>query len=462
MLKLHDYQLTARDWLLDNPRAGLFLEPGLGKTITTISALDALQLFGDLGRVLLIAPLRVARDSWPAELEKWSDFHDLSHAVAIGSAEKRAAALAAEADVTIASISNLVWLLDQYIADSPTEDCKPMPFDTLIVDELSLFKSRKSQRFKKLQPHLRRFERIYGLTGTPAPNSLLDLWAQMGVIDQGATLGPKFTPFRAKYFHVGTKPNGYPKDPRFETSFDLNIGADEEIYEAISANVISMRSADHLDLPECTPVEHRIELGPRLMRDYREFVREQVLALPEGELTAQNAAVLSGKLQQFAGGAVYDEERTVLPVHSAKVERAREIVDELQGSPVIIFYAFKHELARLHAEFSEAEEYGDDTLERWNAGEIPVLLLHPASAGHGLNLQKGGHTAIWFGLSWSNELTVQANGRIHRQGQEHASVIHYLMAAGTVDEHMRVVVEGKAEGENALLDAMRAEVARAA
>lgn len=452
-MPLHDYQRVAANWAIERPRSGLFLEPGLGKTYTTITVLESLRLLGEVEKTLLVAPLRVARDTWPDEFRKWASDHDLTYSVAVGNPKQRAAALAEDVDVTILSITNLQWLLDEFAGAD-------LPHDMLVVDELSMFKSRKTQRFKNLRPRLRKFKRTLGLTGTPAPNSLLDLWAQMGIIDQGDSLGTRFTKFREEFFHLGTKPNGMYHDPRYDTSYQLNVGADDEIYERTGETVISMRTSDHLKLPACTPNVVRLNLGDRLDKAYRRFLREQVLLLGDDAITAKNAAALLGKLQQFAGGEMYNDDGEVVRLHDVKLEALRGLVEELQGSPLIVVYAYKHERDRILAEFPEAELYRDGSLERWNRGEIPILVLHPASAGHGLNLQHGGHTLAWYGLTWSSELHIQTNARVMRQGQEHPVVIHYLVARETADERILDVLKQKRDGEESLLNALRAEVAR--
>lgn len=458
-MKLHAYQEVARDWLIERKHAALFLEPGLGKTVSTISALAELHMLGEVGRVLIVAPKRVATDTWPEELEKWGHLHSFTHAVAAGGVlKKRLAGLDAGADITITGAANLVWLIEEV-----KERGGKWPFDTLVIDELSMFKGRKSQRTRALRDVIGKFQRRYGLTGTPAPNSLLDIWPQVCLLDGGKSLGAKFTPFKNEHFELGIKPNGQYKDQRFDSSFELREGHDEVIYEWIRDLAISMRTADHLELPERTDPISEIRLTPALAAEYKRFQREKVMDLydetGEVEVTAANAAVLSNKLLQFTAGAVYDDDKVARQLHTLKTDRVLEIVEELQGSPAMIFYTYQFERdALLEALGDRAEEYGDGSSARWNAGEIPVLLLHPQAAGHGLNLQRGGNTIIWTSLTWSSEQWIQANARLHRQGQKSHVVVHKLIVPGTVDERVNDVLTGKVTKQDALMDALRAAI----
>lgn len=443
--RLHPYQETAVRWLRDHDEAALLLDMGLGKTLVTLTAITDLMAVGeDLGQILVIAPLMTARHTWPAEIAKWDHTHRLSCSLVLGAEAQRKAALAARADVYVVNRENVQWLSDFYGTR--------WPFETVVVDELSSFKNRQSKRFKALRKARPRIRRIWGLTGTPAPNGLMDLWAQMNLVDRGERLGRFIGGYRDRYFVPGQR-SGH-----VVYGWALKPGAEDAIYRKVGDIALSMRARDKLDLPPRVDNVVSVELPEAAMEGYRSFERDQVSVLAEGDVTAASAAALANKLLQWANGAVYDDEGTAQEVHSAKLEALQAIVEEAQGQPVLAFYAFRHDLARLRASFPSAEvlDAGSDGLvERWNRGEVPLLLAHPQQAGHGLNLQGGGHIAVWFGLTWSLEAYLQANARLDRQGQAETVIVHHLVAKGTVDERVMEVLAGKRTLQDAMMDALR-------
>lgn len=442
----HGYQELCIGWLREHDEAALLLDMGLGKTLIALTAMTDMQTLGyDLGKVLVIAPLMTAKHVWPAEIAKWDHTRHLRCSLVAGSAAERERALRADADVYVVNRENVQWLADYY---GPAK----WPFRTVVVDELSSFKSRQSKRWKALRKVRPRIERIWGLTGTPAPNGLMDLWAQMNLIDRGERLGRHIGPYRERYFVPGRRSGHVVYD------WALKPGAEDAVYAKLADVAVSMRAKDVLELPGRVDNVVEVELPEPAMAEYRRFEREQACEVLGEEVTAASAAALANKLLQWADGAVYDDAGEAREVHRAKIDALAGILDEAQGQPVLAFYAFRHDLERILAAFPAAEalDAGSGGLvERWNRGEVPLLLAHPQQAGHGLNLQSGGHIAVWFGLTWSLEAYQQANARLDRQGQEGTVIVHHLVAKGTADERVMGVLAGKATLQDAMLDALR-------
>jgi len=447
--KPYPYQEHAEEHILNNPSCGLFLEMGLGKTTITLSAIQRL-MFEELevNKTLVIAPKRVAEDTWSTEASKWEHLKGLKLSLVIGSESERVRALRVKADIYIISRDNVAWLVSLYGL--------AFPFDMVVIDELSSFKSSKAIRFRALRSIRPLIKRIVGLTGTPAPNSLLDLWAQIYLLDKGERLGDKIGGYRERYF----KPDA--RQGAFVHSYKLRDERAKNIYKKIGDICISMKSEDYLALPQRIDRIVPIKLSGKVMSQYNEFERKQVLALEEiNDITAVNAAVLSNKLLQFANGAIYDDTKVYHSIHEAKLEALEEIIEVSNGQPILVFYSFKHDLERMQQYLKAYKPVvlkSSKEIKDWNDQKISVLLAHPASAGHGLNLQAGGNTIIWFGLTWSLELYQQANARLHRQGQTKPVIVHHLVASGTMDEDVLKSIEGKATGQNALMDAVKARI----
>lgn len=444
----HPYQDFATQHVIDNPEAGLFLDMGLGKTVSTLTAVDRLMNdYFEISKVLVIAPKRVAEDTWTTESLKWDHLKHLRLSVVLGSERERKEALKAKADIYIINRENVAWLVGYYQS--------AFPFDMIVIDELSSFKSAKAIRFKSLRMIRPKVKRVVGLTGTPAPNGLIDLWPQLYLLDQGQRLGKTISGFRERYFTPG-KRNG-----QVVFNYDLKAESQQTIYDKIGDICISMKAKDYLSLPE--RVNHTIEvkLSATIQARYDEFEKQQVLSIIDSDtdISAVNAAALSTKLRQFANGAVYDAEKNFHVVHDEKLEALEELVEEANGQPVLIFYSFKHDLERITKRLKGYKPRtldGPSDIEAWNQGKISVLLAHPASAGHGLNLQAGGSIVIWFGLNWSLELYQQANARLDRQGQIKPVNIYHLITVSTIDQKVFLALEGKAEGQDALMDAVKA------
>ncbi|MGE7777365.1 SNF2-related protein [Chitinophaga sp. NPDC101104] len=454
------YQEHATEHVIDNPAAGLFLEMGLGKTVATLTAVDRLMnQYLEVSRVLVIAPKRVAEDTWTTECEKWDHLRHLKVSRVLGNERQRQAALKAKADIYVINRENVAWLTSHLGG--------AWPFDMLIIDESSSFKSPKTTRFKALRRVRPQIRRVVILTGTPAPNNLIDLWPQMYLLDQGERLGKTITGFRTSYFSPGRR-NGhvvyeYVLDGQKDDGI-LGAGImEKEIYDKIGDICISMKAADYLQLPERIDRFVPVRFPQTVMDQYREFERKQVLALNTGDdvITAVNAAALSGKLLQFANGAVYDEDKVAHEFHQEKLEALDEIIESANGQPVLVFYWFQHDLQRLRkhlVKYKPQELKGQEDIRKWNDGRTQVLLVHPASAGHGLNLQAGGNIIVWFSLTWSLELYQQANARLHRLGQKSAVIVHHLIAMGTMDEDVMKALEAKADSQEALMRAVKARV----
>ena len=441
---LHDYQTHCIDHVKKHEGAGLFLEMGCGKSIATLTAILDLYDNFEISKVLVIGPLRVARDTWKEEVDKWDHTRNLKLSLVLGKESQRKAALLAKADIYIINRENVSWLIGHYGS--------AFPFDVLVIDELSSFKDANSHRFKNLRRIRPLVSRVIGLTGTPASNGLIDLWSQLYLLDQGKRLGDSLVRFKERFFtqEYGTK-KYIPKD-----------GSKEEIYKRISDICISMKAEDYLQLPE--RIERKITVNlPQPVQDrYDKFERELVLSLSEDdEISAVNAAGLTNKLLQFANGAVYDDEKKYHVVHEEKIERLKEAVEALNGQNALIFYSYKSDLERILKtlkNFNPEVLKSSDSMKRWCEGSIQLALAHPASAGHGLNLQSGGHNVIWFGLPWSLELYMQANARLHRQGQTKPVFIHRLITAGTMDEDVILALDEKENTQNALMNAIKARV----
>lgn len=442
------YQVYATNCILEQDAVGLFLDPGLGKTVITLTAIDEL-LYNrfEVSRVLVIAPLRVARDVWPVEVEKWDHLRYLKLVKVLGTEKQRVKALNTTADIWVINRENVEWLVEYY--------GKNWPFDMVVIDELSSFKSSKAKRFRALKRVRPYIKRIVGLTGTPAANGLIDLWPQVYLLDQGERLGKTVTGYRERYF-VPDKRNAV-----VVFTWKPKPGAEEAIYQKIEDICVSMSADDWLQLPARIDRVVPVSLSDREKELYLQLEADRLLPFADADVTAANVAVLAGKLLQIANGAVYDERRGVQEVHQAKLEALEAILEDANGQPVLVYYIFQHDRDRILKHLKNYHVRALDTekdIADWNQGKIQVLLAHPASAGHGLNLQAGGNTIVWFGLTWSLELYQQANARLHRQGQKKSVIIHHLIAEGTIDENVMQVLQKKDSGQKALLDAIKARI----
>lgn len=441
------YQQFCIDKMVNQEELGLLLDMGMGKTAISLTAVEKLIYdYFSVQKVLVIAPLKPAVETWPPEIEKWDHLKHMTYSVAIGDKQTRLNALQQEADIYIINRENVPWLVEYYK--------KRWPFDMVIIDELSSFKSNKAQRFralKKVRPYIKR---IVGLTGTPSPNGLLDLWPQMFLLDSGKALGKTLTSYRDAYF-LPDKRNA-----QVIFSWKLKDGAEEAIYKKLDTLCVSMKSADYLQLPERLNIRHEIEPSKDVLSVYQKMEKDMLLPFESGDIDAGSAAILSNKLLQLAGGAAYNENGDVQVIHDEKLDALDELLEQANGQPVLLFYAYQHERDRIKARHPEAMDVKEPTsVKDWNAGKIPILLAHPASAGHGLNLQFGGHIAIWYGLPCSLELYQQANKRLHRPGQKETVLIHHLLMKHTWD--IRVldqVLTPKEERQNALLEALKARI----
>ena len=441
----HDYQRYVTDYIKTHPVAAVLLDMGLGKTSITLTALlDLLFDSFEAHRVLVIAPLRVARDTWPSEIEKWDHLKMLTYAVAVGTEKERKAALLQPADICIINRENVQWLIEQ--------SGIPFDFDTVIVDELSSFKNHQSKRFKSLMKVRPRIRRIVGLTGTPSANGLMDLWAEFKVLDMGQRLGRFIGMYRDTYFKPD-KRNG-----QIIYSYKPLPGADEAIYRQISDITISMKASDHLKMPELVMNNVSVELSDEERDRYEELRQTLVLQLPETDITVANAAALSGKLLQMANGAIYDDDGETIRIHDRKLDALEDLIEGANGKPVLVAYWFRHDLDRIRSRFTVREIKTSADIRDWNAGKIPVGVIHPASAGHGLNLQSGGSTLVWFGLTWSLELYQQTNARLWRQGQSETVVIHHIITDGTIDQLVLKALQSKEKTQDSLIAAVKAEL----
>lgn len=447
----HDYQRYATEYIESHPEAAVFLDMGLGKTSITLTALNNLLFdYFDVHRILVVAPLRVARNTWSDEIEKWEHLHNLTFAIAVGTEKERLEALRKQADITMINRENLQWLIEK--------SGQPFEFDMIVIDELSSFKNHQAKRFKSLMKVRPKVKRIVGLTGTPSSNGLMDLFAEFKILDMGMRLGRFIGQYRNTYFKPD-KVNG-----PIVYSYKPLPGAEDAIYEKISDITISMKAADHLKMPELVNTKYMVHLSEKEKKKYDDMKAELVLALPEGEITAANAASLSGKLSQMANGAVYADDESILPIHDRKLDALEDIIESANGKSVLIAYWFKHDLMRIKQRLTEKKIPfqkldSDASMKKWNRGELPVALIHPASAGHGLNLQSGGSTIVWFGITWSLELYQQTVARLYRQGQTSGTVtVIHILTEGTVDEKIMKALADKDSTQSALIDAVKAEL----
>lgn len=442
----HEYQQYATDFIIKNPTAAVFLEMGLGKSVIALTAILELCLERfEISRVLVIAPLRVARDTWPAEIQKWDHLKDLTYSVAVGTANERRAALRQKTFVHIINRENVQWLIE----DSGI----PWQYDMVVIDELSSFKSHQSKRFKSLMKARPGVRRMVGLTGTPSSNGLMDLWSEFRVLDMGKRLGRFITHYREQFFEPDRR-NGMQV-----FSYRPRAGAEREIYRRIGDITISMRSADYLKMPECVMNTVPVSLDSNEFEIYEEMESKMVTELDGVEIDAVNAAALTGKLCQLANGAIYTPDGNTVFFHERKLDALEDLIEGANGKPVLVAYWYKHDLARIQERFKVRELKSSKDITDWNAGKIPVAVIHPASAGHGLNLQAGGSTLIWFGLTWSLELYQQTNARLWRQGQQAETVvIHHIITRGTVDEDVMQSLSEKDRSQAALMRAVRARV----
>ena len=441
----HDYQREAVKRIFEHSHYGLFLDMGLGKTVITETAIQ--ELIDDLAvsRVLIIAPKTVAESTWQDEAGKW-DHLSLTFSTVMGTAPQRVAALGKEADCYVINRENVVWLCEFYKFR--------LPFDMVVIDESSSFKNHQAKRFRALRKCITCFSRVVILTGTPAPNTLMDIWSQMYLLDQGASLGKTISCYREKYFKPG-QINGY-----IVYNYRLRQGADEEIYKAVEPRVMSLKAADYLKLPERIDNVVKIDLPEPALKKYRKMEKDYILKLDE-DVTATSAAALSNKLLQMANGAVYDDKGGVTNIHGAKLDKLAEIIEVNEGQPILVFYTYRHDLENLQKRFANAKILkSSQEMKDWNEGKIDILLAHPASTAYGLNLQTGGHIIVWYGLTWSLELYQQANARLYRQGQDKSVIIHHLVAKGTMDESVMKAIKNKAAGQDALLEAVKARIRR--
>lgn len=439
----HPYQSVAIKQILAHTHYGLLLDMGLGKTVSTLMAIESLIYDSlEVNKVLLIAPKKVAESTWSQEACKWEQTRNLRISQVLGSAKDREQALQADADIYVMNRENVIWLCDKYKG-------KPLPFDMLVIDESSSFKNPQAKRFKALKRHT--FDRVVLLTGTPAPNTLMDLWPQIYLLDKGKRLGRTITEYRRRYFRPD-KTNGH-----VVFSYALNPGADSQIYGRITDICMSLKAKDYLTLPDRIDNVIEVVMSDSEKEKYKTMEKEHVLGLgQENEISALNAASVANKLLQMANGYVYDDEGNLVHIHDQKIDRLKELVDVNEGKPMLVFYNYKHDLAAIKDAFPKATELTDDNdVADWNKGNIQMLLAHPASAGYGLNLQAGGHIIVWYGLTWSLEQYQQANARLHRQGQTEPVIVHHLVTKGTMDEQVMRSLSRKEESQDALLEAIK-------
>ena len=441
----HDYQRYATDFIINNPISAVLLEMGLGKSVISLSAINELMLdYFDVSRTLVIAPLRVAISTWPEEIKKWEHLKYLTYSVVTGSEKERLDALKKSAHIYIINRENVDWLI--------TKSGFKWFFDMVVIDELSSFKSYQAKRFKSLLKVRPKVKRIVGLTGTPSSNGLIDLWAEFRLLDMGERLGRYITHYRQNFF-VPDKRN-----QQIIFSYKPKDGAEKMIYSLISDITISMKSKDFLKMPECVLNEVEVYLSEKERRLYDRLKADMVLKLEDEEIDAVNAAALSNKLLQMASGAVYNDDKESIHIHDRKLDALEDLIEGANGKPVLIAYWYKSDLKRIKDKFDVRELKTSGDFKEWNQGKIPVAIIHPASAGHGLNLQAGGSTLIWFSLTWSLELYEQTNARLYRQGQKETVVIHHILAKGTIDEDVIKALENKNKTQAALIDAVKANL----
>ena len=439
----HEYQQYSIDFIKDHKIAALLLEMGLGKTVTTLTAIkDLMHDDFSVKKVLIVAPLRVTQSTWPNEIEKWDHLKDLTYSIVLGTPKQRKEALWKKADLYLINRENLDWLI--------TKSGFDFDFDMVVIDELSSFKNYKAKRFTSLMQVRHKVDRIVGLTGTPSSNGLMDLFAEFKVLDMGERLEYYISRYRDKYF-LPDKRNGlqiYSWKPR--------ENAEQEIYDKISDITISMKSVDFLDMPELVINEVPVSLGEAEKHKYDKFKADLILQLKDADIDAANAAVLSNKLLQMANGAIYDELNISHHIHDQKLDALEDLIEGANGKPILIAYWFQHDLERIKERFKVRQIKTATDIEEWNKGNIPIAVIHPASAGHGLNLQAGGSTLVWFGLTWSLELYQQTNARLWRQGQNETVVIHHIIAKDTIDEDVMLALKLKDKTQASLIDAVKA------
>lgn len=441
----HNYQNYAKNFILAHKVSALFLDCGLGKTITTLTAINELMYDSfEISKVLIIAPLRVAQSTWKDEIEKWDHLNLLRYSIAVGDEKERLKALKQTSDIYIINRENVDWLVTKSGID--------FNFNMLIIDELSSFKSHTSKRFKSLLKIRPYFERVVGLTGTPSSNGLIDLWAEFRVLDLGERLGRYITHYRNEYF-LPDKRNG-----AVIFSYKPQPNAEERIYRRLADITISMKSTEYLKMPELILNELEINLDEEDQMKYKKFKKEMVMTIQEKEIDAINAASLSNKLIQLANGSIYDADKKFYEIHNKKLDKLEEIIESANGKPVLVAYWFKADKERIEKRFKVREIKTADDIKQWNKGMIDLALIHPASAGHGLNLQSGGSTLVWFSLTWSLELYQQTNARLYRQGQKDTVVIHHLITKNTIDEDIMKSLKRKDKTQEALMRAVKARI----
>ena len=449
----HKYQTYASEFIKSHDEAAVFLDCGLGKTSITLTALNDLMFDSfEFNKVLIIAPLRVAKVSWPDELKKWDHLSLLNYSLVVGTEKERKEALAKKADLYIINRENVEWLIEKsnYRFD----------FDCIVIDELSSFKNYRSKRVKSLLKVRPRVKRIIGLTGSPAGNGLMDLWAEFRVLDMGKRLGRFITSYRNDYFMPDKRNN------EIIFSYKPLPGAEDAIYKKISDMTISMKSTDYLDMPELISNEYKVYLSEKEMRTYESFKEQYVMELSEKEITAANAASLTNRLSQLANGAIYDDDKDITYFHDKKLDALEDLIEAANGKPVLVSYWFKHDLERIKTRLDKLKIAYEvissvESIRHWNEGRLQVGLINPASCGHGVNLQEGGSTIIWFGLTWSLELYEQTIARLWRQGQKSRTVVvEHIVAADTVDESILKALKTKDKTQSALIEAVKAEIKR--
>ncbi|RRN50867.1 DEAD/DEAH box helicase [Streptococcus suis] len=451
-LTLHNYQVVAKDFIIGHPHAAVILDMGMGKTATTLSAVNELMFDRfEVTKVLVIAPLRVANTVWSDEIEQWAELRHLRYSKIVGTPRQRKVALQKDADIYIVNRENLPWLVEQ---------CSPyFKWDMVVIDELSSFKSWQSKRFKAFMTMRPYMKRVVGLTGTPSSNGLMDLFAEFKVIDGGERLGRFIGEFRSRYFEEGRR-NGNIVYEYIPMDY-----AECQIQDKISDITISMKALDYLDMPELISTKKLVRMSEKEKEKYIQFKKEYVLSELDGlEVTAANAASLTNKLVQLSNGAVYSDDHTVVALHEQKLDALEDILESANGEPVLVAYWFKHDLDRITGRLEKLKVTSrvlktEEDIREWNKGNVPVGLIHPAGAGHGLNLQKGGHHLVWFGLTWSLELYQQTNARLWRQGQEAETVvIQHIVTEGTIDEEILKALENKDAQQERLIAAVKAQV----
>lgn len=445
----HDYQRYAAEFIITQPVAALLLDMGLGKTSIALTAIndllfDSFDSF-EIHKVLVVAPLRVARDTWGTEIEKWEHLKNLRYSVVVGTEQERLKALRTPADIYIINRENIQWLVE--------ESGLIFDFDMAVIDELSSFKNYQSKRFRAFMKVRPKLKRIVGLTGTPAGNGLIDLFAEFKLMDMGERLGRLIGQYRNIYFQPD-KRNGM-----VIYSYKPLPNAEQQIYDKISDITIFMKAADHLKMPELISSECMVQLPEKEKEKYDRLKKDLILSTEDNEVTAANAASLSNKLSQMANGAVYSDDESIIEIHDRKLDALEDIIESMNGKPLLVAYWFKHDLERIKKRFDVREIRSSEDISDWNSGKIPVALIHPASAGHGLNLQSGGSTLVWFGITWSLELYQQTNARLWRQGQTADTVvIQHIIAKSTIDEQIMKALKTKDITQAALITAVKAEV----